>query len=511
MEFFATSGSPEKIRTSCAIAGVFQGGRLSAAARQLDRATGGTIRRAVRRGDIIGKPGDTLLLTSLEGVRAQRIMLVGCGPQKSFGPKQYRKALHAALGVVARTSIRDAVSWLSCEDVAGVAPYYLARYGVEAAHEALYRFLELKTEGDEREPSIGKVGFAVSERAALAEAERGVAHGAAIVAGMELTRRLGNLPANICTPEFLAERARQLAREEKNVVSRVVDEAEMTKLGMGGLLAVTRASEQPAKLIIMEYRGAADGQAPVALVGKGVTFDTGGISIKPAAAMDEMKFDMCGAASVFGALLALSRLALPVNVVGVVPACENMPGGTATRPGDIVKTMSGRTVEVLNTDAEGRMILCDALTYARRYDPETVIDIATLTGACVIALGTHITGLMTPDDALASELLDAGSQSDDRVWRLPLGDEYSEQLKSNFADVANVAGREGGAITAACFLSKFTDGLRWAHLDVAGTAYKTGKQKGATGRPVPLLMEFLIQRAEKNSSEATGSHASAEG
>ncbi|MBA3564714.1 MAG: leucyl aminopeptidase [Gammaproteobacteria bacterium] len=495
MEFFATSGSPEKARSSCAIAGVFQDGRLSSVAKRLDKASGGVIGRTVRRGDIAGKPGDVLLLTNLDGLKTQRVLLVGCGPQKSFGARQYRKALEAALGAIARTSIRDAVSYLSCESVSGTDSYYLARYGVEAAHEALYRFLELKTEGDDRPPALGKLGFAVNAREALADAERGVAHGAAIVIGMELTRRLGNLPPNICTPAYLADRARQLAREEKKIATRIVDEAAMKKLGMGGLLAVTSASDQPAKLIVIEYRGGANGTAPVALVGKGVTFDTGGISIKPAAAMDEMKFDMCGAASVFGTLLALARLELPLNVVGIVPTCENMPGGTATRPGDIVRTMSGRTVEILNTDAEGRMILCDALTYARRFNPETVIDIATLTGACVIALGTHITGLMSNDETLAGELLEAGGNADDRAWRLPLGEEYAEQLKSNFADLANVAGREGGAITAACFLAKFTDGLRWAHLDVAGTAYRSGKQKGATGRPVPLLMEFLIQRA----------------
>ncbi|MGH8542885.1 MAG: leucyl aminopeptidase [Gammaproteobacteria bacterium] len=499
MEFFATGRAPEKTRSACAIAGVFQERRLSSAAKQLDKASGGVIGRIVRRGDISGRPGDALLLTNLEGLKTPRVLLVGCGPQKSFGKRQYRKALEAALAALARTGIRDAVSFLSCESVPGTDAYYLARYGVESAHEALYRFLELKTEGDDRAPTLVRLGFAVAGRDAVAEAERGATHGAAIVAGMTLTRRLGNLPPNICTPTFLAERARQLAREEKKITARIVDESGMRKLGMGGLLAITSASQQPAKLIVIEYRGAGD-KSPVALVGKGVTFDTGGISIKPAAAMDEMKFDMCGAASVFGSLLAVARLRLPLNVVGVVPACENMPGGTATRPGDVVKTMSGRTVEILNTDAEGRMILCDALCYARRYKPETVIDIATLTGACVIALGNHFSGLMSNDEALAGELLEAGGQADDRAWRLPLSEEYAEQLKSNFADIANIAGREGGAITAACFLAKFTDGLRWAHLDIAGTAYRTGKQKGATGRPVPLLLEFLIRRA--NGAEA---------
>jgi leucyl aminopeptidase len=495
LEFFATSGPPDKTRTACAIVGIFEDGRLSAAARLLDKASGGAIGRVARRGDIAGKLGDTLLLANPAGLKLPRVLLTGCGAQKSFGRRQYRKALEAAVSLLAKTGVKDAVNWLSLERVADTSAYYLARYAVETTHDSLYRFDELKTEGDLAPAALVRLGIGVPGRGALAEAQRGAAHGAAIASGIALARRLGNLPANICTPEYLAERARELARDEKNITASIIDEARMKKLGMGGMLAVTCGSERPAKLVVLEYRGAAKSSAPIALVGKGVTFDTGGISIKPAAAMDEMKFDMCGAASVFGTLLAAARLELKLNLVALVPACENMPSGTATRPGDVITTLSGRTVEILNTDAEGRMILCDALTYARRFNPGTVIDIATLTGACVIALGHHLTGLMSKDDELAGELRDAGERADDRAWRLPLEEEYCEQLKTNFADIANVGGREGGAVTAACFLSKFTDGLRWAHLDIAGTAYKSGKEKGATGRPVPLLMEFLIRRA----------------
>jgi leucyl aminopeptidase len=307
-------------------------------------------------------------------------------------------------------------------------------------------------------------------------------------------RDLANQPANVCTPGYLAKAARNLAREHRKITARVLNETECRRLQMGSFLSVTRGTHEPAYLIVLEYKGGTRGEAPTALIGKGVTFDTGGISLKPPPAMDEMKFDMSGAASVLGTFKAVATLDLPVNRVGVVPACENMPSGRATKPGDIVTSMSGQTIEVLNTDAEGRLILCDAITYARRFKPEVVIDIATLTGACVVALGNHLSGLFSNDDELAGALAEAGKRADDRAWHMPIGEEYTEQLKSNFADFANVAGREGGAITAAGFLSKFTDGLKWAHLDVAGTAYLSGSQKGSTGRPVPLLVDYLLNK-----------------
>ena len=322
--------------------------------------------------------------------------------------------------------------------------------------------------------------------------------GVAIGEAMNLAKDLGNLAPNICTPTYLAEQATRIAKTYK-LKATVLEEKDMEKLGMGALLAVARGSSQPAKLIVLEYWGRSKKEKPVVLVGKGITFDSGGISLKPASEMDEMKYDMCGAASVLGTITAIAKIRLPLNVVGIIPTTENMPDGNASKPADVVTSMSGQTIEILNTDAEGRLILCDALTYAERYEPDTVIDIATLTGACVIALGHVASGLLTPDDDLAEEVLRASGQAADPAWRLPLWDDYQEQLKSNFADMANIGGRPAGTITAACFLSRFTRKYRWAHLDIAGTAWKSGKEKGATGRPVPLLTQFLIERASRTS------------
>jgi leucyl aminopeptidase len=343
------------------------------------------------------------------------------------------------------------------------------------------------------EPALKSFAVAVSERDQKKDAERGLVHGGGIAAGTMLTRNLANLPANVCTPGHLARTARELAREYRSVRTQVLDEAELRRLKMGSFLSVTAGSDEPAKLIVMRYQGAGR-QAPVVLVGKGVTFDSGGISLKQPVGMDEMKFDMTGAASVFGCIKAAAEIGLPLNLVGLIPACENMPSGRATKPGDIVRSMSGQTIEVINTDAEGRLILCDALTYARRFKPAVVVDIATLTGACVIALGAHLSAVMSNDDELAAEIVEAGRRAEDRAWHMPMAEEYHEQLKSNFADFTNSCGREGGAVTAACFLAKFTDGMRWAHVDIAGTAYLSGAQKGSTGRPVPLLMDFLLNR-----------------
>jgi leucyl aminopeptidase len=334
---------------------------------------------------------------------------------------------------------------------------------------------------------------AVSSRADAAKAARGCEHGDAIGLGMSLAKDLGNLPANVCTPTHLARSAQKLARENKNLQTRILSEAEMKRLGMGSLLSVSAGSDQPGKMIVMQYKGTTR-QNPIVLIGKGVTFDTGGISLKPGAGMDEMKFDMCGAAGVIGTMATIAKLQLPVNVNVIVPTVENMPSGGATKPGDIVTSMSGQTIEVLNTDAEGRLILCDALTYSRRFKPETVIDVATLTGACVIALGHHRSGVMSNNDKLASKVIAAGASANDLAWQLPLDDEYAQLLKSNFADMANIGGRSAGAITAGCFLAKFAEDLNWAHLDIAGTAWASGKEKGASGRPVPLLSEFVLDR-----------------
>lgn len=494
MEFFVSTASPSRQRTECAIVGVYDKGVLSAAAEELDAKIGGRIAKLVKRGDLRGKTGDAVLLTDLSGAPVERVIVLGLGSKGAFKRKQYRKALASALGMLARTGAKDAVSYLGLDEISDADAYQQARIAVEAVTASQYRIPDHKTSNKKPKPSLVQFGIAVAERGDKTKAERGIEHGQGIVSGMALMRDLANQPANVCTPTYLARIAKNLARDYKKLNVRALNEADCKRLGMGSFLSVTEGTEEPAYLIVFEYYGAERSKAPTVLVGKGVTFDTGGISLKPPAQMDEMKFDMSGAASVFGTMKAVLELELPINVIGVVPACENMPSGRATKPGDIVKSMSGQTIEVLNTDAEGRLILCDAITYARRYKPEVVIDIATLTGACVVALGHQLSGLFSNDEELSNALRAAGERADDRAWPMPMGEEYAEGLKSNFADFANVAGREGGAITAACFLAKFTDGLRWAHLDIAGTAYQGGAAKGSTGRPVPLLVDYLINK-----------------
>ena len=493
MRFHAVSGSAARQRTDCAIVGLYESGTLTAAAGQLDVALDGRIAKLVKRGDLRGKPGEVTMLDVDRGP-CHRVLVVGLGKKDGFKRKQYKKALLAAVAAVAKSGARDAVSYLSQEPVGETDAYYRGRLAAESVGHALYRVPAIRSTRKPPEPALRSFGIAVPERDQKKDAERGLEHGRAVAAGAALTRDLANLPANVCTPSHLAQKARELAREYKSVRTQILDEAELRRLKMGSFLSVTAGTDEPARLIVMRYEGAARGRAPIALVGKGVTFDSGGISLKQPVGMDEMKFDMTGAASVFGCIKAAAELGLPVNIVGLVPACENMPSGRATKPGDIVRSMSGQTIEVINTDAEGRLILCDTLTYSRRFKPSLVIDIATLTGACVIALGAHISAVMSNDDDLAAELEEAGRRAEDRAWHMPMADEYHDQLKSNFADFANACGRDGGAITAACFLAKFTEGLRWAHLDIAGTAYLTGAQKGSTGRPVPLLMDFLINR-----------------
>ena len=493
MEFSTKFAAPEKQPTACIVTGVFESRKLSRATDALDKASHGQIRELVRSGDMDGKTGSTRLLYRLRGVSAERVLLVGLGKEKEFGEKQFRDCARAALSVVRETGARDVCLYLAELQVPGRDAAWKARQLVLATVDVAYRFDRLKSKKAE-EASLARCIVAAAVRVDANALERGVREGRAIAAGTMLTRDLGNLPANVCTPTYLAESAVKLGREWKLAV-QVLEQKDMEKLGMGSLLSVTRGSHQPPKFVILRYSGAGKKDRPVVLVGKGITFDTGGISLKPAAEMDEMKFDMCGAASVLGTLRAVAELGLKLNVIGLVPSCENMPGGAATKPGDIVTSMSGQTIEILNTDAEGRLILADALSYAERFEPQAVVDIATLTGACIIALGHVCSGLFANKEGLAQELQAAGAESWDRVWQLPLWDDYQEQLKSNFADFANIGGRPAGSVTAACFLSKFTRKYDWAHLDIAGTAWKSGREKGATGRPVPLLTTFLMKRA----------------
>ena len=496
MEFSAKTLNLIKQPSQCIVAGVYGAGKpgLSPSARVLDKATGKQISKLLAQGDLSGKPGSTLMVYGPREVNAQRILLLGLGKESELTSQVIRKAVVAAIKQLDNGNIKSADLALLDTFDDGPDVTRQTRNMVEAIDAALYRYDETKS-GRKKARTLKKVNI-IADRARLAAARQGVVEGAAIAQGVSYCRMISDLPGNICTPGYLARQAQSLQKKHK-IKTTVLDEAQMKRLKMGSLLSVSRGSREPAKLIVMEYKEGDPADNPVVLVGKGLTFDAGGISIKPSAAMDEMKYDMCGGASVFGALIAVSQMELPINVVGLIPSSENLPDGAANKPGDIVKSMSGTTIEILNTDAEGRLILCDALTYAERYKPAAVVDIATLTGACIIALGHHASGLFSNSDKLAEQLLAAGEDTGDRAWRLPLWEEYSNQLKSNFADLANIGGRSAGSVTAACFLKHFTGKYDWAHLDIAGTAWKSGDSKGATGRPVPLLVEFLMKRSNK--------------
>ena len=492
MEFSIKSGAPQTGANGCVVVGVYETRRLSAAASALDRVSKGYLSKVVLRGDMQGRLGKTLLLHDAPGVTG-RILLVGLGRESEFREKQYREAVAAAVGALQGTGAEEASLHLTELAVGRHDAQWKVAQAVTVAGGSGYRFTRMKSKDADERPALRRLALSV-DRAAGKGAAAGLEQGLAVTHGVSLARDLGNLPPNVCTPSHLADEARELARRYRMKLT-VLGREDMERIGMRKLLSVAQGSAQPPRFITLEHRGGPKAQKPVVLVGKGITFDTGGISIKPAAEMDEMKFDMCGAAAVLGTLKAAGEMRLPLNLVGAIPATENMPGGRATRPGDIVTSLSGQTVEILNTDAEGRLILCDALTYVERFRPAAVIDIATLTGACVIALGHVATGLFANDEALAREVVAAGEDACDRVWRMPLWDDYQEQLKSNFADFANIGGRPAGAVTAACFLARFAKKYTWAHLDIAGTAWKSGKEKGATGRPVPLLTQFLINRA----------------
>ena len=494
MEFSTKGGNPDKQRTGCVVAGVFEGDKLTEAAQALDAASGGHLASVLGHGDLEGRAGATLLLHKVPKVSAERVLLVSLGKEKDFHECAYRSALTGAAKALRATGAADALLCLVDLPLRRRDGAWKAEQAVLAISDALYRFDRMKSKPESRKSPLERVALHVANRRDVAEVDQAIARGKAIAEGAALAKDLGNLPGNVCTPTYLGEQAEALGKECGFKV-QVLGRNQIEKLGMGAFLAVAQGSREPPRFIVMERMAGKKGDRPVALVGKGITFDTGGISIKPSAEMDEMKFDMCGAASVFGTMKAIARMALPLNVIGIVPATENMPGGNAIKPGDIVKTMSGQTVEILNTDAEGRLILCDALTYAAKYKPAAVVDIATLTGAMVIALGHVATGLFANSDPLARELVQAGEGAWDRAWHLPMWDDYQEQLKSNFADFPNIGTRAGGSITAACFLSRFAKSYPWAHLDIAGTAWKSGAEKGATGRPVPLLAHFLARRA----------------
>jgi len=494
MKYFTTTSKASRRSVDCVIVGIYRRGKLGIGATEINTASNGHIQTLIKSGDVSGDPGRVAVLATVPGVKADRVVVVGLGKAGNLNAASFRKAVSAATRAISNTKSKQILNCLTLEPVNDCSPYYLARHTVEAISDTLYRFDQMKSGRKKPAMPLNSIGLAIAKRGDAAKVTRGAEHADCIATGVSLAKDLGNLPANVCTPAYLARAATKLASGNGKLTTRILNEKDMKKLGMGALLSVTAGAVEPAKLIVMQYKGAGSAQ-PVVLVGKGVTFDTGGISLKTGAGMDEMKFDMCGAASVIGTMAAISKMKLPVNLTVVVPAVENMPSGTATRPGDIVKSMSGQTIEVLNTDAEGRMILCDALTYSRRFKPEVIIDVATLTGACVVALGHHRCAIYANNERLQNELFGAGKSSLDTGWPMPMGEQYAAQLRSNFADMANIGGPSGGSVTAACFLGKYTDGMNWAHLDIAGVAWKSGREKGASGRPVSMLSEFVLSRA----------------
>ena len=488
---FEPSANAATVTADCVIVGVYKDSKMTTAAAQIDTASLGAIHNHLAIGDFSGEKGRTVMLYNLTGVTAQRVLLIGLGEKDKLTLESLANLTQLAVNTLKPAKVSHAIAFLT-EEASTENVDTAVRQAVSAVADALYTFNQFKSKQDEP-PTL--TDWTIAHTVA-GDFNLAVKQGKAIAQGIYLCRDLANSPGNVCTPTHLATVAQTIADTSGLVELNVLEEADMEALGMGSFLSVAKGSDQPGKMIILQYHGGNSSDAPLVLVGKGITFDTGGISLKPGAAMDEMKFDMGGAASVLGTMSACVAMQLPINVIGVIAAAENMPSGRASKPGDIVTSMSGKTIEILNTDAEGRLVLCDALTYVERFKPFAVIDIATLTGACITALGHHTSGLLSNNDALAEAIFHASKQANDDVWRLPMGDKYQEQLKSNFADMANIGGPAGGTITAACFLARFTESYPWAHLDIAGTAWKSGAAKGATGRPVPLLCQLLLNHAK---------------
>ena len=491
MNFSIKSASLQNATTSCLVLGVYQNKGLPDLTAAVDKVTRKSLSKILDAGDINGALGQTLLVHNPEGVRAKRILLVGLGKKSEFGRKKFITAVENTASVLKKYSLEDAMDTLVNTPVNEADINNLGQLLARVLENSLYQYNQTKSSKGKK-PALKKVDVYLDDKSQRSALKKGLDTGSATAKGMAVARELGNLPGNICTPTYLADQAVALGKRHKELKTKILTEAQMRRLGMGSLLSVGHGSDEESRLIVMEYRGGSANSKPNVIVGKGITFDTGGISLKPGAAMDEMKFDMCGAASVMGTMAALCALKPKINVTGVIASAENMPSGRATKPGDVVTSMSGKTIEVLNTDAEGRLVLCDALTYVERFKPKTVIDIATLTGACIVALGSVNSGVMSNDDELAEKLHQHGNEVNDPCWQLPLSDEYQKQIDSNFADIANIGGPKAGTITAGCFLSRFTENYKWAHLDIAGTAWLQGSAKGATGRPVPLLLQYLL-------------------
>ncbi len=493
MDYSIETLALDKLETDCIIIGIYENQQLSPSAALCNTLTNNVISQLIERGDISGKNAETLLVNYIPDSTIKRILLLGLGKKGKITAKLYRKALASAISTIKSAKIKSVCCSLIDIEIKNTTEQWKTRQIIEVFNDAIYQYQETKSLKESK--IVLKSASVLAAEDITVQAELGLQQGIAIAQGIKLTKFLSDLPGNICTPSYLAEQAKSIAASASKMSVEILEESEMEALGMGSFLSVSRGSRQPAKLIVLNYQGTSKDSQPIVIVGKGLTFDAGGISLKSGAGMDEMKYDMCGGASVLGTLQAAAEMDLNINIIGIIPSSENMPDGDANKPGDVVTSMSGLTIEVLNTDAEGRLILCDALTYAKKFNPEVVIDLATLTGACLVALGRVPSGLLGNDDELCNDLINASETACDSLWRLPLWEEYQDQLKSNFADLANIGGRDGGTITAACFLSRFTEDYRWAHLDIAGTAWRTGVNKGATGRPVPLLTQYLINRA----------------
>jgi len=494
MKFTIKAASLQNLSTACLVLGVYTNQNLPELTAQADKLIRKKISKLIDSGDLSGALGQTLLLHAPEGLRAKRVLLVGLGKKSDFDQKKFGRAVGAVAMALKKYALSDAADTLVNLDIKGTGMDTLGHLLARTLANSTYQYSQTKSKKGKPSP-LKQIDVFLADKSKRNVLKKGLDVGTAVSTGMSVARELGNLPANICTPSYLGEQAIALGKRHKELKTKVLTEAQMKRLGMGSLLSVGHGSDEESRLIIMEYKGTSSNTKPNIIVGKGITFDTGGISLKPGAGMDEMKFDMCGAASVMGAMTALCELKPKINVIGVIASAENMPSGRATKPGDIVTSLSGKTIEVLNTDAEGRLVLCDALTYVERYKPKSVIDIATLTGACIVALGSVNSGLMSNNDELADKLRQHSVAVNDPVWRLPLDEEYQKQLDSNFADIANIGGPKAGTITAGCFLSRFTEKYPWAHIDIAGTAWLQGKDKGATGRPVPLLVDYLLNNA----------------
>lgn len=498
MQFLAKTANPVKNRSQVVVVGMYDDNSLTPSAKLIDQASKGYLRKVAKRGDITGKVGQTLVLHDVPGINAQRVLVAGLGNADSTDGPKFIKVAGAVMSALKPLPIKSALVCLLEANAGDKDLLWKTRRVVEQMIDGSYEWHEMRGTAPESAQTLETVELLMSDKSETDAVNQGIVEGAAVAIGVEAAKTLGNTPANVCTPTYLAEQSQQLAKDYASITTTIIDEKQAEKLGMGSFLSVGHGSEQPSKMIVMQHKGGKPKDAPHVLVGKGITFDTGGISLKPGGTMWEMIYDMCGAASVFGAMKTVAELNLPINVVTVIAAAENMPSDRATRPGDIVKSMSGQTIEILNTDAEGRLVLCDALTYVEKFKPATVIDVATLTGACIVALGNQASAMYANDEELAANIDAAGIETHDRVWRMPLWEEYQQQLTSAFADMINIGGPGAGSITAACFLARFTKQYRWAHLDVAGTAFRggMGKTKAATGRPVYLLTQYLLDRAQ---------------